>query len=162
MTGTPGVCFQVGLASRLSLLFSFKRRKGEEPGRSQPLERLAGEGGVPLPEGAGSPVVGSVGCHSGISLLAQDLHTGPFITCLVVAETPARAPGEATNGRCWPGLKSQERDNGLDLSQPHELVLTVRWFCLRFQLLTGRKIALEVCWCNAFEFDEFGLDLSFS
>ena len=67
-----------------------------------------GEGGVPLPEGAGAPVLGSVGCHSGISLLAQDLQAGPFITCLVAAETPVGAAGEATDRRCWPGLTSQK------------------------------------------------------
>ena len=50
----------------------------------------------------------SVGCHSGISLLAQDLQAGPFITCLGAAETPEGAAGEATNRRCWPGLTSQK------------------------------------------------------
>ena len=39
-------------------------------------------------------MVGSVSCHCGISLLAQDLHTGPCITCLVVAEAPVGAPGD--------------------------------------------------------------------
>lgn len=162
MTGTPGCLSSTGVGlSSLTVVFFKEKKRGGTWQTAAPRE-AGGRGRVPLPKERVAAVVGSVGCHCGISLLAQDLHAGPFITCLVVAETPVGAPGEATNGRCWSGLKSQERDNGLDLSQPHELVLPVRWFHLRFQFLAGRKTALEVRWCNAFEFDEFGLDLSFS